>query len=272
MGFIFLLKWEQAKASDPSSANGESDFDADLFFAKQEITNACATQAILHILLNSDETIIQLGDILSNFQSFTKDLPADMRGLCLSNSLEIRQAHNEFGNLEEYLAFGEEDGDKEDKSKSQDPFHFVAFVCKNSSIYELDGLKDAPIKHEKCSDSWPEQVLQIVENRIKEKEDVRFNLMAVVEDPRQYLLNKISDLNSQIESNREGSGDLKGRRFQLQQQLDDEEAKWIRYRKDWDTRKKEMAKVYVQPKTTAFSAQVQNLLKSLESKGLFKNQ
>lgn len=266
-----MYKWEAKSNVESSRRSDELDFDSDVFFAKQEISNACATQAILHILLNNDSEGFERGEILSNFLSFANDLPSDMRGLCLSNSLEIRQAHNEFGNLEEYLAFGDEDEeDKKDKDKSQEPFHFVAFIPKHDAIYELDGLKEAPLKHQEHEGSWAEQVLQIIKERIKDNQDVRFNLMAVVEDPRISLAGQINALNEQIDADPEGSGELKGQRFKLQQQIDDENAKWARYRKDRETRKREMAKASMQPKIPALSSQVQDLLKSLQAKGLFK--
>ena len=264
-GFIFLFKWEKSSQESPKN---EADFESDIFFAKQEISNACATQAILHILLNSDGDDVQLGPELSNFVSFAKELPADMRGLCLSNSLEIRQAHNEFGNLEEYLAFGDEEDDENDKKKS-DPFHFVAFIEKNETVYELDGLKDGPIRHARPAEQpWTATVLDIIKDRIKDKQDIRFNLMAVVQDQRELLRKEIEELNKEIEAT--DSGALKGKRFTLQQDLDAEEAKWNHYRQAWSARKKEVTKIHAQPKV--LSAKVQDLLKSFEAKGLFKNQ
>lgn len=48
-GFIFLFKW--TKNLEPR--NPLAMYDQDLFFARQIVNNACATQAILSVLLNS---------------------------------------------------------------------------------------------------------------------------------------------------------------------------------------------------------------------------
>lgn len=49
-----------------------------VFFAEQVITNACATQALLAVLLNRPD--IELGQTLTDLQTFTADFPPNLRG------------------------------------------------------------------------------------------------------------------------------------------------------------------------------------------------
>jgi len=56
---------------EPSNVLGK------VFFASQVIPNACATQAIISILLNRPE--IELGPNLTEFKTETKTFPANVR-------------------------------------------------------------------------------------------------------------------------------------------------------------------------------------------------
>ena len=51
-----------------------------IFFAKQVINNACATQAILSILLNVDHEEVKLGSTLEDFKSFSSTFDPQLKG------------------------------------------------------------------------------------------------------------------------------------------------------------------------------------------------
>lgn len=91
-GVVFLFKYQNA-TEDRSKTTGRLDFDTDVWFSSQVIQNACATQAILSILLNCSD-ITDLGTELESFRDFTAQFPYDLRGEAMSNSEMLRTVHN----------------------------------------------------------------------------------------------------------------------------------------------------------------------------------
>merc|ERR1719420_77048 len=74
-GLIFLFKWDSSQQSEVSE-NVLDEVPEGVFFAKQTINNACATTAILSILLNRAKQL-ELGQTLTDFLGFTSALDAE---------------------------------------------------------------------------------------------------------------------------------------------------------------------------------------------------
>ena len=174
-GLIFLFKYLQNSGYKP---NVLSVWDQDLYFAKQEVQNACATQAILGILLNNDDKL-DIGPTLKDLKSFLEMDPAT-RGLAISNSEKIREEHNKFSHPEPFIFT------KTKAKDGDDVFHFVAYLHFKNSIYEIDGLQNGPILIENNvkNEEWIKKVKPSILNRINlyAKNEIKFNLLALVPD------------------------------------------------------------------------------------------
>ncbi|XP_053324611.1 ubiquitin carboxyl-terminal hydrolase isozyme L5 isoform X2 [Spea bombifrons] len=192
-GLIFLFKWQPGE-EPAGSVVCDSRLDT-IFFAKQVINNACATQAIISILLNTIHPDVCLGETLSEFKEFTQSFDAAMKGLALSNSEVIRQVHNSFARQQMF------EFDAKSTSKEDDAFHFVSYVPVNGRLYELDGLRDGPIDLGVCNqDEWISSVRPVIEKRMQKycEGEIRFNLMAIVSDRRKIYERKIMDLQNKL--------------------------------------------------------------------------
>ncbi len=60
----------------------------------QTTDNACATIALLNIIMNAEG--LELGEKLHKFKQESKDLSPPLRGHMINNSVWIRTAHNSF--------------------------------------------------------------------------------------------------------------------------------------------------------------------------------
>jgi len=188
-GLIFLFKWQQEaddRAPDP---------DADsrgVFFANQVINNACATQAIISILMNipSDCQGFDLGNELSQLREFTRDFDPQMRGLAIGNSEVIRTIHNSFHPPQPLLP------EEKDDDNDGEAFHFIAYVPAAGGLYELDGLKPGPIRICDCThEEWLKHAATAVTERIARyaATEQRFNLMAIIRNRQDIFRERLAE-------------------------------------------------------------------------------
>lgn len=225
-GLIFLFKW---KADDEPQGSLVQDSRLDkIFFAKQVINNACATQAILSILLNCSHPDLELGKDLTTFKEFVMTFDPATKGLSLSNSNVIRSVHNSFARQQMF------EFDQKIASKDDDVYHFVSYIPIEGRLYELDGLKEGPIDHGPipADADWLDVVRPILEKRIQKysADEIHFNLMAVMSDRRTKYQKRIDEINQLIQNGTMETDDLHSEISKLELLIKDEQNKMDKYK------------------------------------------
>jgi len=184
-GLIFLFKWTPGQDTSLPNRTPLEETPEGLFFARQTVTNACATQALLSVVLNTPS--LDLGPTLTEFRSFTSSFPADLKGEAIGASETLQQAHNGFSRKDTAFL---QDSKPNLSPTGQDIFHFVAYVphMGTKKVFELDGLQAGPIEVGSFTDEepWYVPARQAMQERMQAcgTSEIKFNLMAVVGDKR----------------------------------------------------------------------------------------
>eukprot|EP00494_Astrolonche_serrata_P033020 UN33289 len=103
-GYIFLFKYIKDERKDLNICYQTP---PGLFYAKQVISNACATQAIVSVLMNHED--VELGDELKRLKIFTTGFQASDIGAAIGNDPTIRKVHNSFARQDPFQIVSEKD-------------------------------------------------------------------------------------------------------------------------------------------------------------------
>ncbi|XP_024084688.1 ubiquitin carboxyl-terminal hydrolase isozyme L5 [Cimex lectularius] len=227
-GLIFLFKW--LPDDEPAGSIVKDSRLEKIFFAKQVINNACATQAILSILLNCKHPDLHLGKTLTDFRDFTHTFDANMKGLALSNAQGIREVHNSFARQTLF------EFDNKAANKDEDVFHFVGYVPIEGRLYELDGLKEGPVDLGAlpADTDWVDVVRPIIQKRINKynEGEIHFNLMAVISDKKLQYEKRLQQLQKQIDDGGMETDTINSEMTKLRLMIENEENKVKRYKSE----------------------------------------
>ncbi|KAL1619547.1 hypothetical protein SLS56_010041 [Neofusicoccum ribis] len=203
-GLIFLFRYVEDDFIQQESTCPEH-----VWFSNQTTGNACATVALLNIIMNIPE--IELGENLRSFKDFTQDFTPATRGEQIVHYEFVKNIHNSFARKIDMMnidlnmkndATSKSKASKSasKKSKNNDAaFHFIAFMPIAGEVWKLDGLDRQPQRLEKIEEGidWLEVVAPNLEARMAQYEEgqIEFGLLSLVRDPlldhRQHLAENI---------------------------------------------------------------------------------
>lgn len=163
---------EHKKTEEADILSKGQEISSDLFYMKQKISNACGTVALVHGVANNTDKIELSDGPMKKFLDEAKNMSPSDRGTLFVQSEGIINAHKELA----------QEG-QTNTPQAEEPVnhHFITFVNKDGTLYELDGSKAFPINHGTTSeDSLLESAAKVCkEFMARDPNEVRFTVMAL---------------------------------------------------------------------------------------------
>ncbi|XP_046410689.1 ubiquitin carboxyl-terminal hydrolase isozyme L3 [Neodiprion fabricii] len=144
----------------------------DIYYMKQCVSNACGTVALIHGVANNSDKIQLEDGQLKSFLDSTKGLSPLERGELLAKSEVIIDTHKELAQEGQTEAPGDD---------SPVNHHFITFVEKDGSLYELDGRQSIPVNHgASTADTFLDDAVRVCrEYMARDPDEVRFSMVAL---------------------------------------------------------------------------------------------
>ncbi|KAJ6621875.1 hypothetical protein B0H10DRAFT_2214921 [Mycena sp. CBHHK59/15] len=217
-GLVFCFMWRK-------DAHRPGDFDDPaaerVWFANQLSDDACASLAILNVVLNCPD--IEVGEELAMFRKETESMSPVMKGLAISGSPFIWRAHRELARPSDLrgalnvIATATLDKakkkaestrtataskhtsaastvakPKKEEADDEEVYHFIGYVPAYGKVWELDGLKSGPLEVGELSDdpekkTWMDVVRPALRMKMQKYggaeggNNIRFSLLAIVD-------------------------------------------------------------------------------------------
>ncbi|KAI1735135.1 cysteine proteinase [Xylaria scruposa] len=203
-GLIFLYEW----TNEDESHEARQDCPANLWFGNQTTANACATVALMNIIMNAHG--VKFGPELEEFRHATRPLPPPHRGHALDTNDFIRAIHNSVARRNDLLSEDllldnklesaskrrtvpakkkQKTSNSSKRNNEPSAYHYIAFVPVDGQVWELDGLESLPLclgpHAPDAPDDWLNIASEAIQNRMARQDDAypSFNLLAVCQSP-----------------------------------------------------------------------------------------
>ena len=221
-------------------ANQEETCPSDLWFANQmPAQNSCATLAMIHTLLNTDNEDIDIGEHMRQFKDYSKDLTPFHRGQAFASWQFVKNIHNSFAKKmdklkdDDHLAHKvhkaetakrkpsftlkpapksrarRDSSDSNASDLSKDSFeenaqHYIAFVPSGGSVWKLDGMDSFPTRigtyDELGGESWIDAVSDRIQALMMAGGDAEYSVFAIAQSPLVGLRAEIVETDNTIKA------------------------------------------------------------------------
>ncbi|KAI1478519.1 cysteine proteinase [Daldinia eschscholtzii] len=207
-GLIFLFQYEGD--GEPSNEENRQECPDYLWFTNQTTANACATVALMNIIMNAQDA--NLGVELQKFKNSTKELPPPHRGYSLDKNDFIRSVHNSVARridllsedlcldnkYEESIQVKKRRTQKRSnraprQKRAETNYHYIAYVPVNGQVWELDGFQTKPLCLGPISGSWIDTASTAIQERMmRNSEFSSYSLLAICQSPLDTLSKELA--------------------------------------------------------------------------------
>uniref|UniRef100_A0A7S0F546 Ubiquitin carboxyl-terminal hydrolase n=1 Tax=Hanusia phi TaxID=3032 RepID=A0A7S0F546_9CRYP len=170
---------------DNEASGGEVGAGAAPFFVHQTVGNACGTVAMIHAFASIPAELREEGKggwLYKFVSSHLSKSPLECAA-ALEEDEDIAMRHNELArkgdtNVEKFRSGAEE-------SSFQSVLHFICYVEKDGTLYELDGMRKAPVARGSSSQQTllQDSIAVVQEMMAKSDNELMLNVIALAKQP-----------------------------------------------------------------------------------------
>ncbi|CDS06916.1 hypothetical protein LRAMOSA09439 [Lichtheimia ramosa] len=155
-----------------------------VYFANQVVHEAYAIYALLSVLMNCNDDTIDLGSELIHLKEFTDDFPPMLKGLSVTNSKVLKDAHNSVARRQQRRLM-----------RGDDIYHYITYIPIDGYLWELDGFKRGPLRLASCTESgWIDTARTELQRKIElyQRQQIPFTIWSVIEDRRRVYQRQLA--------------------------------------------------------------------------------